>query len=330
MPNKAAILLKLTVDKDLRTNEREEIKTGRIAYFFDVVKLKFNEMVKIEMFFLLFAIPLILLITYFNVLWVSKALSGFQFTNYMGIGYTASVNSPAEGVIATYKVYRLILLLLIPAITLCGVGASGMFYCSRGLMWKEPVVVHKAFFRGIKKLAKNFVPVFFVLGLIACGIGYAVLYNLEQIQMGQADFLSYFLMIISIIFGVLTVMVLIFLLPMFACYKFKFIDYLKNSVLLNTLVTPVSFIMAVISIAPFLLMRSTGSFTIVLYFIIFGIGFIFIAMMWTGFAQNIFETMIMGMYNARQESERKKAEKLIKKPEKAEFVNPKKKGKQKK
>lgn len=326
--NKASLLLKLTVDRDLRTNEKKEIKTGRIAYFFEVVRNKFNEMIKAGLFFLLFMLPFVALIVFLRPYLVAQALLEFNFTDYMGIGYSVSADSVTQGVIATYGVYKKILLLSYPALIVASIGAAGLFYCSRGFMWDEPVIVYKAFFRGIKKLVKYFLPTFAGLGLIAVGAGYGILYNLEKIQSNTADFLSHFVMAISFIAGFLAIMISIFLMPMFACYKFKYKDYLKNSVLLNILVTPPTIMLGVVSVVPFILLGISGQFQMILILVIFLIGFVFIAMMWTGYAQNIFETMIGGMYSARLEAERKKAEKS-KKPEKQEFVNPKKKYKKK-
>lgn len=328
MPNKARLLLKLTVDKDLRTVERKELKGGKITQFFDVIKIQFNEMLKVEILFLLFAFPAIILIGYYMPILIAKALQGLQFASNMGIGYTEAINSPSEGIIAIYSVYKMIMLYLAPAITLCGIGAAGMFYCARGYMWGEPVVIRKAFFRGIKKLWKYFLPVFAAIGVIVSAAGYSIINNLERVELGTANALSHGLMIISIIALAITLMISIFLLPMFACYKFKFKDYLKNSVILNLLVLPVVIMMAGLTVVPFLLI-SNETIKIVLLTVLIGIGFMFIAMMWTAFAQNIFYTMINGMYEARLESERKKAEKSVKKIDKpVEFNNPKKKGKQ--
>lgn len=327
MRNKASLLLKLTVDKDLRTVEKQQIQGGRINHFFEVVKLKFYEMVKVELVFLLFALPLLALIIGYYPILKAEAISKFNFTNYMGIGYATGIDSPVMGIVAKYNVMKKIMLFFTPGLLIVGFGAAGMFYCSRGYMWGEPVVVSKAFFRGIKKLWKYFVPVFTAVGVIATAIGYAILDNMIKIQLHTANFLSYFLMIIAIIFGLATVMVCMFLMPMFACYNFKFKDYLKNSVLLNILMFRVSILMAVVTVLPFMLFKPSGQLSMLILFVFLGIGFVFIAMMWTAFAQNSFDIMIGGMYEARQESERKKAEKALKKPEKVEFVNPKKKGK---
>lgn len=331
MLQKASMLLNLTVDRDLRTVDKRELKTGRIAYFFEVVRDKFNEMLKVQIFFMLFALPALALVFLYAPVLISNSLAEFTFGNYMGIGYADSFDSTSMGVLAIYDVYRYILLLIMPAMLIAGIGASGLFYCSRGFMWGEPVVVYKAFFRGIKKLWKFFVPVFAVLGVVVFLVGYGVLYHLERVELGTTDALSYIILISSILGGAIVGMIAVFMLPMFACYKFKFVDYIKNSVILNVLVFPASLIIIVVTFGPFFLISLNEFVKLILYTMIIGIGFAFIAMMWTTFAQGIFDTMINGMYEARQESERKKSEKNKKDKQqlKTEFVNPKKKNKAK-
>lgn len=324
MLGKASLLLKLSVDKDLRTVERVEKKGGKISQFFATVKLKLNEMFKVNILFILFALPLIALFTILTPYLLDKALSAFQFTSSMGIGYSTFTDSVTSGIKAIYDVYTLIVLYSIPAVMIASIGAAGMFYCARGYMWDEPVVIHKAFFRGIKKLWKKFLITFTIIALVGAGLALGILNNMKMIELGTADFLSYLIMILSIICAVIMLMISIFLLPMFACYKFNLLQSVKNSIILNMLVLPVSIIMVVITVIPFLLISIELIGTVFSMAIIL-IGFIFIAMMWTAFSQNIFYTMINGMYEARLESERKKIEKPVKKAEKVEFINPKKK-----
>ena len=123
---------------------------------------------------------------------------------------------------------------------------------------------------------------------------------------------------------------------MFACYKFKLGEYLKNSALLNLLMLPPTAILAAVTVAPFALLRN-GLAAGVFYLAFAIIGIIFFIMMWTAYAQNVYEVMIEGMYQARIESEKKKKAELkaekseksgnqSKKPQqKQQFVNPKKK-----
>lgn len=326
MLDKAKILIKLSVDKDLRTVEKQEVEGGKISLFFKTVSLKFSEMVKVQLFFLIFAIPALLILAMLMPMMVNSALSEFVFETNMGIGYSSAVNAPSEGIVAIYQVYRLILSMMIPAIIFAGIGLAGVFYCSRGFMWYEPVVVYKAFFRGIKKLWKKFLPTISIYAILIAGIGMGILYGLQMIELGTADFLSYFVLVLSILFGLIAIMIAILLFPMFACYEFKMSEYLKNSVLLNILVAPPTIILAILTIVPFILFSLSSITNMIFYTMLVVVGITFIAMMWTAYAQNVFDTMIQGMYQARKEAERKKAGKDKSKAKK-EFVNPKKKAK---
>jgi hypothetical protein len=335
--SKAHMLLKLSVDKDLRTVDKIKIEKGRISYFFTKVKENLSELFKVELLLLVFALPLIAVLGFYILYKKPEALSDFTFANFMGIGYTDAVNTEAEGIAAIYSVFREMLLWMVPAFTIFGFGAAGAFYCSRGYMWSEPVVVRKAFFRGIKKLWKYYVPIFAVIGALVTGLGTAILTGLEDVILGTAGFWSYFMLIGGIVIGVIGIMYLIMLLPMFACYKFKLGEYLKNAVLLNMLMLPPTLILAAVTVAPFVLFRN--GFAANIFYVVFAIiGIVFIIMMWTAYAQNVYEVMIEGMYQARIESEKKKkaeakaekSEKLggqqAKKPQqKQQFVNPKKK-----
>ena len=128
MLQKASMLLNLTVDRDLRTVDKRELKTGRIAYFFEVVRDKFNEMLKVQIFFMLFALPALALVFLYAPVLISNSLAEFTFGNSMGIGYADSFDSTSMGVLAIYDVYRYILLLIMPAMLIAGIGASVLFY----------------------------------------------------------------------------------------------------------------------------------------------------------------------------------------------------------
>ncbi len=320
--NKAKLLLALTVAEDECTVAKPELKTGRVKNFMAVFSDKLQELFKVQLNFLLFLIPLLFVLFWVKSSLMEQYMSDYNFTSYMGIGYAVGTDNPRLGIEATYKVYKLLILYATPAILFAGIGACGLFYTARGYMWKEPVIVHKAFYRGIKKLWKYVMPVFFVLSLLFLGLGQGIVYGLEAKALGNSDIVSILIMGGSAIVGLFVIAYLTYLLPMFACYKFKMKDYLKNSGVLLLLTLPTTLFIAIIATVPFLIMTSSGMFASLMVMLVIFIGGIFVALMFTAYSQTIFTTFIEGMYKTRKESENKKGG--TKKKKENAYVNPKK------
>lgn len=322
MANKANLLLKLSAKEDLCTVEKVKPERGRISNYFFIVREKFNELFKAQLVFLIFVLPALALLVYGAYL-SNLVIGNLNIASNMGIGYFSISHTINDGIIARYETYQKILLYVLPAIVFAGIGASGLFYVSRGFMWNEPVIIRKAYFRGILKHWWKFLIVFVFIAGIIYGMGTAVLHNMIAMVKGTATPLNHILMYGSCIVGFIMVMVLILLLPMFCCYDFKFFESLKNTLLLIFIDPILVVFMTIVTVGPLLLLQITAisQFVMMIYV---GFGFVFLSTMWTSFAQNEFNTFIGGMFRAKSDSKKKKDKK---KKKNTEFVNPKKKKK---
>jgi len=305
------LLLKLSIDRDRRTN-KGEVEQHSVKHAFKVYSENLGKMLLMNLVYaFIFALPFMFCVFIWPMLLKSDvfARGNYNFIGQIGIGYPGVVNTMAEGYKVLFKEYfHLYIPLLSASIVPMVFGLSGVFHCMRGYMWGENVRPVKSFFRGIKRLWKPFLIVAVAFGAIMCGVLYGAFWHISLLKTG-ADFAgSWILFIFLIIFVWVMVAILYFLLPIFACYRFSLKDSLKNSSLLFLILWPGALFASAFSIGLFMLSLAGTVFNFLIAILFLGLGFTFLAALWTSCAQKAFGNYILPQFESRESGGKVKME----------------------
>lgn len=299
--SKVDLLIKLAVQKDQRTNNGE-VSQRSVKHTFGILSDNFKKVFFTNLVFtLIFALPLL----FFAFVWpmLSKnyffTSGDYNFIGQVGIGYPGIVNTMSEGYAVLFKHYfTMYLPILCACIVPFFLGLSGMFHCCRGYMWGENVRPVKSFFRGIKKLWLPFLVTGVVVAIFICGVMYGTVWHVSLMKAGLATAGSWVLFIALIVLTVLFVAVLIFLLPMFACYRFNIGDAIKNSAILAIVSWPKAIFTSAFTVGLFALSLAGTVWSILVCILMFFIGFVFLSGLWTAYAQKAFGNFIIPQYQS--------------------------------
>ena len=305
------LLLKLSVDKDKRTNSGE-VEQHSLKHAFAVFSDNLTKMLLMNVVYaFIFALPFLFCVFVWPMLMKNVIFGSgdYNFIGQLGIGYPGIVNTMTEGYVKLFSYYfRIYIPVLSASVVPMVFGLSGLFHCMRGYMWGENVRPLKSFFRGIARLWKPFLVVAFALGALMCGVLYGGYWHISLMKAGSAFAGSWVLFVALILIVWVVVSILYFLLPIFACYRFSLKDSLKNSSILFLILWPGALIAAAVTIGIFLL-SATGTFINYLVAVVMlGIGFVVIAGVWTSCAQKAFGNYILPQYESGKSGGKLKVE----------------------
>ena len=305
------LLLKLTVDRDRRTNQGE-VEQHSVKHAFSVFSENLSKMLLMNLVYaFIFALPFIFCVFVWPMLAKNYffAAGNYNFIGQVGIGYPGVVNTLAEGYGVLFAHYfRVYIPVLSASIVPMVFGLSGLFHCMRGYMWGENVRPVKSFFRGIKRLWKPFLIVAVAFAAFMCGVLYGAYWHISLLKTGAATGGSWTLFIFLILFTWIAVSILYFLLPTFACYRFRFKDALKNSCILDLILWPGALIASAFSIGLFMLSAAGSVLNFLVGILFLGLGFVFLAGLWTSCAQKAFGNYILPQFESGKFGGRQKME----------------------
>jgi len=300
--NKVNLLMKLTVDRDRRTNTGE-VEQHSVKHAMSVFSDNLRKMLGMNLVYcVIFALPFLFCVFIWPMLAKNYFFGNgnYNFIGQVGIGYPGVVNTMEEGYKVLFEHYfRLYIPVLSASIVPMVFGLSGMFHCMRGYMWGENVRPLKSFFRGIKRLWKPFLVTAVAFAALMCGVLYGAFWHISLLKAGAATAGSWILFIFLILLTWFAVAVLYFLLPTFACYRLSLKDSLKNSVLFVAILWFTALFTAAFSIGLFLLAEAGTilNYLVALFFL--GLGFAFLAGIWTSSAQKAFGNYIQPQFEGK-------------------------------
>ena len=302
---RADMILKLNVRKDERTVAPVETG-GHISYFFRTFTQNFRMVALTNIIYAaIFALPLLFSAFVLPTLATNYVMKGKSFVGNFGIGFPNVTDSLSDALHQMMMSrYVVVFPCLIFSIFVAFVGLSGVFHVARGLCWGEKVIV-KSFFRGIKHLWKPFMATGAVVAAISAGLLYGIGWCLEQNLLGQANAGSWILFSVLILVGLAMVMYLMFLLPTFACYRFKAKKALQNAGLFVCLLPLPTIMVAIIATGIMMIMAAGAPLTYIILVLLFGMGFMFYAMMFTVFAQYAFDGFIVPQVDPKNPDKRR-------------------------
>ncbi len=293
------LLMKLTVEKDQRTNSGD-VEQHSVKHATSVLSDNLRRMFLMNVLYVaIFALPFLFCVFIWPLLAKSDVFTnnGYNFIGHIGIGYPGVVNTMAEGYVILFRHYMKVYVPVLSASIIPMVfGLSGLFHCLRGYMWGENVRPVRSFFRGIKKLWKPFLIVAVCFAVFMCGVLYGAVWHIGLMKTTGATGGSWTLFVFLILFTWAAVTVLEFLLPMFACYRFKFKDAVKNSFILPLVVWPTALFTSAFTIGVFALTLWNAAFAIIIGILLLLIGFVFLGSIWMSAAQKVFGNFIRPLY----------------------------------
>ncbi len=292
----AKLLSNLTLSPDLSMN-REPLQTGMFRHWWAIIRTNLTSLLAQNLMFFLFAAPILAVIFFVMPLLETKYVieSGFNFVGDMGFGFSGANNDANIASKGIYMMRIIFYSLIIPGFALTGVGAAGLFYCTRNRVWGATVKIRVHFFRGIKLYWWKFVLAFTTVGAGIYGITGSINAYFYYSVLGTAPWWIWIIMIASCIFTLLTLIYMFNYLPSVTMYRIKHTATIKNSLLTSVVSVFASLIIMVMLSLPLLMFLSDITMIILGIFFLF-YGFSFYALAIQCFGQYVADGYVNALY----------------------------------
>ena len=302
---------------------------GRFRFFFAKFKQYSSPLLTANMLFMLFALPLVLVVTYIFNLGMERfsyIISGTELPYFManiGIGMSQA-SDLVEGQVNLLYGYRVFFFAIAATLPFTFGGVAGIFHVVNKFIWGEPLLskkdsygnnvplIFKEFFVGFKKYWLKMLLIMVSLSVIIMAFSHLILNFIEQNYYNNLSFVDWLGFIFAIISSLYIVMVLIQLIPMLVMYRdLKFVDVLKNAAILSIVMVVPTLFLAIISLlplilVPYFLLQSSGGFMIIILIAIIMVGVGFFSMAWTVYADYNAEKIITPIFRALNKKGKKK------------------------
>jgi len=272
---------------------RSTLPTNRWQLFWDIIKGRIGKVVIINLLMLLFFLPIIAIIVFYNITLQSQGLAGPYGAN-LGIGFPAIPDVTGQWENMTLIVNVMAFGAIVVASAIAAVGIAGGMYVIRNMLWTEGIFVANDFWKGIKLnyanalLASVFFSLFLFLSvyiwslsdyMLSLGAGNAVWFTVARVVTIVATVLAAFMSLWMISLGV-------------TYYQSKS-ALIKNAFIMTIGTFPQTLFFAVIAVAPFALAFTGVSLIMSIGFIfIILIGFSYALLVWLDFSQWAFDKYI--------------------------------------
>ena len=299
---------KIVLQRDLAPKS-ESAHGARAARMREVLGGNTAKMFTLNIFTVLFALPMICVLIIWLPIEESNAVANLNFSANLGIGYGA-VDQTLEGIAAIYNLRQLfILCTLTPGFMIMSIGISGAMHVLRNYMWGVDVKLLRHFGRGIAKHWYKFLPVFTVGGLLATSAGYSLIEVLKQNALYGAAGAGYYVWtVFSFIFCFFFAMFLFMYMPMCVAYRFKAKDLLKNCFTMGLIVFVTTLLLVILlgGIPIIAIANDIVMYLIYGFFLLFGFSLYLLII--TAYGQYACENLIEAQLDVKEEMEAKKAE----------------------
>ena len=299
---------KIVLQRDLAPKS-ESAHGARAARMREVLGGNTAKMFTLNIFTVLFALPMICVLIIWLPIEESNAVANLNFSANLGIVYGA-VDQTLEGIAAIYNLRQLfILCTLTPGFMIMSIGISGAMHVLRNYMWGVDVKLLRHFGRGIAKHWYKFLPVFTVGGLLATSAGYSLIEVLKQNALYGAAGAGYYVWtVFSFIFCFFFAMFLFMYMPMCVAYRFKAKDLLKNCFTMGLIVFVTTLLLVILlgGIPLIAIANDIVMYLIYGFFLLFGFSLYLLII--TAYGQYACENLIEAQLDVKEEMEAKKAE----------------------
>ena len=314
---------KIVLQRDLAPKS-ESAHGARAARMREVLGGNTAKMFTLNIFTVLFALPMICVLIIWLPIEESNAVANLNFSANLGIGYGA-VDQTLEGIAAIYNLRQLfILCTLTPGFMIMSIGISGAMHVLRNYMWGVDVKLLRHFGRGIAKHWYKFLPVFTVGGLLATSAGYSLIEVLKQNALYGAAGAGYYVWtVFSFIFCFFFAMFLFMYMPMCVAYRFKAKDLLKNCFTMGLIVFVTTLLLVILlgGIPLIAIANDIVMYLIYGFFLLFGFSLYLLII--SAYGQYACENLIEAQLDVKEEMEAKKAEQERKAADRQQAKQPK-------
>lgn len=346
---KLALLKSYALAPEARNEEKKDkYPGGRFKRFSDMFKANFQDLTMVNVFTLLFALPIIAIVMFIILLGAEKLgymLEGVKETPYLmsglGIGLSAGASIGASKVMMLMS-YRIMVLGIAVFIPVLGLGFAGAMYVCQKIVWGERFLTKKdkrtgadvnrtitEYFRGVKTYWKEMLLTFSMFAVFFAGGAELILEFVSALWGGYAGVGHYFALVIGAIILLLSSMIFVNLVPQVVSYNktLKYPEKLKNAGLYTaTFFIPALFITA-FAFLPVALMFIGGIFTFIIVIVFMTAGLSYMALVMANYGDYNSENVLQVLYAQAQVVENRKNKKEKKASVKQGPVNYKKKKK---
>jgi len=328
------LLSKLTPAPEKRNEpSKGAYPAGRFKLCIDIFRSNLSNLSLINILTLIFALPLLAVFIYFSLIGaegfsyllngtdVPYLLSGFG----MGLSQGASLVATKANMLISYRVLFLAVAVCLP---LLGAGFAGLLHITTKLVWGEGFICKKdkygndvprmvlEYFRGVKLYWKQNVVIMSVFAVIVAGVSNLIINFIEGSWLNNLNAGDWIGLIVALIVGVASVLVLFNLLPMTVAYDLPILTKLKNAALLAAAFLVPTLIILVIACIPFALLAGGSMLRLIAAMVFSMIGFSFFCLVSANYLGYNSEKVIVPLYQATIQNERKKNSKKSKKAKK--------------
>ena len=273
---------------------RKTLPKNRWALAFSIFTTNFTKIIKINLLILLFVFPVFLALIFREAL-ISSQAANSPFSQNLGFGYPfiPSLVGREEEIVIYSNVITCVLITIFSFIA--SVGISGGIYVMRNMVWTEGVFVGADFWIGVKK---NYKWVMLQTLAFSLFISLAIFsINLADYQLAFSskwDVVFVISKIVTYVFIVFFSCVYLFMLTMGVTYKLKFLQSVKNAIILSFGLLPFNlFFIALGALPLLLLLTNMGSITFALgVMLLIFISLAFLLLVFTNYSHWAFDEFI--------------------------------------
>lgn len=272
---------------------RSTLPTNRWQLFWDIIKGRIGKVVIINLLILLFFLPIIAIIVFYNITLQSQGLAGPYGAN-LGIGYPAVPDITGQWENMVFVVNTMFFGTIVIASAIAAIGLAGGMYVIRNMLWTEGIFVANDFWKGIKLnyanalLASVFFSLFLFLSVFICSLSDFML----SVGSGSVVWLT-IARIVVIVVAVFAAFMSLWMISLGVTYHQSKAALIRNAFIMTIGTFPQTLFFAVIAIAPFALAFTGVSLLMSVGFIfIILIGFSYALLVWLDFSQWAFDKYI--------------------------------------
>ncbi len=283
--------LTLLQNSDITDFRRDEVTESRWSYCWSLFKDNFLKFFYINLLTIVFCIPA-LAVLFFSSVQIDAMSMLYPFSPNIGMGYplVPDVTGMYESIVLSNHLAYYSLLII--AAMIAAVGISGAVYSVRKMICTQGEYSLKSYFHGVKKCyLSTLVPV--VLFFIAF-FAINAYWDWANLQMALGTPSGWYIagFVFAIIVTVFIGMVCMWMLAVGSAFKLHGGSWLKESLSMMFTLLPHTIIFLGLAFAPLWLFLIGGFFQTLSYLFMLVFGFSYILLMWMGFTQGVFDTIV--------------------------------------
>ncbi len=240
---------------------KDDLPQTRQQLFWETLRTRLSGLMRLNLIYMIAWLPALMVIGYYLLVLYSAAVgySDLQ-TQYMAGTLAASdfATQQAQYTDALKSIVLRALLLLIPALAITGPFTAGISFVTRNWARDEHAFLWSDFKDAVKAnwkqaLATSTITGFVPMMLYVCAMFYG--------QLAATNTLFIVPQVLTVIFGLIWLMSLMYAYPLMVTYKLKYKELLRNSLLLTIGRLPVTVGLKLLSCIPAAIMLAVSVFT---------------------------------------------------------------------